>query len=151
LTRAEEVVLARRIERGDLRAKDRLVESNLGLVYMLAGRYRVVDVPFADLVQEGTIGLVRAVERFDYRREIKFSTYAVWWIRRSIVDAIADARVIRIPAKANQQLAAIQRAEAELTRIRARRPTEAEIAEHAQLSPVTVRSLRGRPRDRLIG
>jgi RNA polymerase primary sigma factor len=146
LTRVEEVVLARRIERGDLRAKDRLVESNLGLVHMLAGRYRVADVPFADLVQEGTVGLVRAVERFDYRREIKFSTYAVWWIRRSILDAIADAGVIRIPAKANQQLAAIHRAEAELTRSRARRPTETEIAEHAQLNLVTVRSLRATAR-----
>jgi RNA polymerase primary sigma factor len=146
LTRAEEVVLARRIERGDLRAKQKLVESNLGLVHMLAGRYRVVDVPFADLVQEGTVGLVRAAERFDYRRGLKFSTYAVWWIRRSILDAIADARVIRIPAKASRQLAAIQRAEAELTRIRARRPTEAEIAEHAQLKLVTVRSLRAAAR-----
>ena len=81
-----------------------MIESNVGLVRAVARTYRGSGVPFADLVQEGTIGLVRAVEKFDHRRGLKFSTYAMWWIRRSILDAIADSNVIRIPAKANQQL-----------------------------------------------
>ena len=86
LSSAEEVSLAKRIERGDMNAKERMIESNLRLVFAIATRYRGRGVPFADLVQEGTMGLVRAVERFDHRRELKFSTYAVWWIRRSMQD-----------------------------------------------------------------
>jgi len=135
-------MLARRIERGDLQAKQRMIESNLRLVHVVAGAYRGSSVPFADLVQEGTIGLVRAVERFDHRREVKFSTYAVWWIRRSMLDAIASSNVIRMPAKASQQLAAVRRAEAELERIEHRRASDAAIAEHTQLGVTTVRSLR---------
>jgi RNA polymerase primary sigma factor len=146
LSAAEEIVLAKRIERGDLRAKQRMIESNLGLVHAVAGAYRGSTVPFADLVQEGTIGLVRAVERFDPQRGVKFSTYAVWWIRRSILDAIAGSKVIRMPAKANQQLAAVRRAEAALQRIEPRRPSDAAIAEHAELSVTTVRALRGAAR-----
>jgi RNA polymerase primary sigma factor len=142
LSAAEEIMLARRIERGDLDAKQRMIESNLRLVHAVAGPYRGSSVPFADLVQEGTIGLIRAVERFDHRREVKFSTYAVWWIRRSILDAIAGSNVIRMPAKASQQLAAVRRAEAELERSEPRRASDAAIAEHAQLSVTTVRSLR---------
>jgi RNA polymerase primary sigma factor len=142
LSAAEEIMLARRIERGDLHAKQRMIESNLRLVHTVAGPYRGSSVPFADLVQEGTIGLIRAVERFDHRREVKFSTYAVWWIRRSILDAIASSNVIRMPPKASQQLAAVRRAEAELERIEPRRASDAEIAEHTQLSVTTVRSLR---------
>jgi RNA polymerase primary sigma factor len=143
LSAAEEIMLAKRIERGDLQAKRRMIESNLRLVHAVAGPYRGSSVPFADLVQEGTIGLIRAVERFDHRREVKFSTYAVWWIRRSILDAIASSNVIRMPAKANQQLAAVRRAEAELERIEHRRASDATIAERTQLSVTTVRSLRG--------
>ncbi len=142
LSAAEEITLARRIERGDLHAKQRMIESNLRLVHAVAGAYRASRVPFADLVQEGTIGLVRAVERFDHRRGLKFSTYAVWWIRRSMLDAIASSNVIRMPAKASQQLAAVRRAEAELERIEPRRASDAAIAEHTQLSITTVRSLR---------
>lgn len=142
LSAAEEVELARRIERGDLTAKEKLIESNLGLVYSVARMYRGSSVPFSDLVQEGTVGLVRAAERFDHRRGLKFSTYAVWWIRRSILDAIASSNVIRIPAKAGQQLAAMRRAEAELEQTGPRRPSDASIAAHAQLSETTVRSLR---------
>ena len=142
LTADEEVQLARRIEAGDLRAKEQMIESNLRLVFAIARSYRGRGVPFADLVQEGTIGLVRAVERFDHRRGVKFSTYAVWWIRRSLLDAVAGSQVIRIPAKANQQLSAVRRAEAELERGgRARAQAEA-IAERTGLSVHTVRSLR---------
>jgi RNA polymerase primary sigma factor len=142
LSAAEEIMLAKRIERGDLRAKQRMIESNLGLVRAVARPYRACSVPFADLVQEGTIGLVRAVERFDHRRGVKFSTYAVWGIRRSMLEAIASSNVIRMPAKASQQLAAVRRAEAELKRIEPRRASDTAIAEHTQLSLTTVRSLR---------
>jgi RNA polymerase primary sigma factor len=142
LSVAEEVMLARRIERGDLQAKQQMVESNVRLVHAVARAYRGSGVPLADLVQEGTIGLVRAVERFDHRREVKFSTYAVWWIRRSILDAMASSNVIRMPAKARQQLAAVRRAEAELKRVEVRGASDAAIAERTQLSATTVRSLR---------
>jgi RNA polymerase primary sigma factor len=142
LSAAEEIMLAKRIERGDLHAKQRMIESNLRLVNAVARAYRGSSVPFADLVQEGTIGLVRAVERFDHSRGVKFSTYAVWWIRRSILDAIASSNVIRMPPKASQQLAAVRRAEAELERIEPRRASDTAIAEHTQLSVTTVHSLR---------
>jgi RNA polymerase primary sigma factor len=142
LSAAEEVTLAKRIEQGDLQAKQRMIESNLRLVHAVARAYRGSSVPFADLVQEGTIGLVRAVERFDHSRGVKFSTYAVWWIRRSMLDAIASSNVIRMPPKASQQLAAVRRAEAELERIEPRRASDTAIAEHTQLSVTTVRSLR---------
>jgi RNA polymerase primary sigma factor len=142
LSGAEEIALAKRIERGDLDAKEEMIESNLGLVHALARTYRGRGVPFDDLVQEGTVGLVKAVERFDHRREVKFSTYAMWWIRRSILDALAGSNVIRIPEKANRQLAAVRRAEAELQRIGRRRPSDAEIAERTELSESSVRSLR---------
>jgi RNA polymerase primary sigma factor len=142
LSAAEEVALARRIERGDLEAKERMIESNLRLVFAIARTYRGSGVPIADLVQEGTIGLVRAVERFDHRRGLKFSTYAVWWIRRSMLDAIASSNLIRVPARATQQLVAIRRAEADLERTGRRGASDSEIAERTQLSVTTVRSLR---------
>src|SRR5919198_298312 len=108
LSRADEVALAQRIEGGDLDARETMIESNLRLVRAIARTFRGSGVPSADLVQEGTIGLVYAVEHFDYRRGVKFSTYAGWWIRRSMRDAIAASKVIRIPPKASQQLAAVQ-------------------------------------------
>ena len=114
LTAAEEVQLAKRIERGDLRAKDEMIERNLRLVFALARPYRGRGVSYDDLVQEGTVGLIRAVEKFDHRRGHKFSTYAVWWIRRLLHAAVGGARTIRIPSSAGQQLGAIQRAEAAL-------------------------------------
>jgi RNA polymerase primary sigma factor len=146
LSAAEEVALARRIERGDLAAKERMIESNVRLVFAIARGYRGSAVPFADLVQEGNVGLIRAVERFDHRRGLKFSTYAVWWIRRSILDAIASSNVIRIPAKAGQQLAAVRRAEAEVKAAGGQRPSDAAIALRTRLSPATVRSVRGAAR-----
>ena len=146
LSAAEEVALAKRIEQGDRDAEQEMIESNLGLVHALARTYRGRGVPFDDLLQEGTVGLVKAVERFDRRREVKFSTYAVWWIRRSILDALAGSKVIRIPSKANRQLAAVRRAEAELERIGPRRASDAEIAERAELNETTVRSLRAAAR-----
>jgi RNA polymerase primary sigma factor len=142
LSATEEIMLARRIERGDRQARQTMIESNLRLVHAVARAYRGSSVPFADLVQEGTIGLVRAVDRFDHRRGVKFSTYAVWWIRRSMLDAIASSNVIRMPAKASQQLAAVRRVEAELERIEPRRASDVAVAERTQLSVATVRSLR---------
>jgi len=143
LSRTEEIALARRIQRGDLKAKERMIESNLGLVHAVARTFRASGVPSADLVQEGTIGLVRAVELFDHRRGHKFSTYAVWWIRRSMRDAIAGSNVIRISPKVNQRLTAVRRAEAQLERLGPGRASDAGIAELTRLSVKTVRSLRG--------
>jgi RNA polymerase primary sigma factor len=142
LSRSDEMMLARRIAQGDMRAKQTMVESNLGLVHAVATRFNGSGVPLDDLVQEGTIGLTRAAELFDPDRGVRFSTYAAWWIRRSIRDAIADSKVIRIPAKANGQLAAVRRAETELKRLRAGRASDAEIAQLTELSVGAVRSLR---------
>jgi RNA polymerase primary sigma factor len=142
LSAAEEAALARRIEAGDLEARETLIERNLGLVVAIARTYRGGSVAFADLVQDGTIGLVRAAEGFDHRRGLKFSTYAVWWIRRAMLDAIADSNVIRVPPKAGEQLAAVRRAEAELARIGPRRPSDSAIAQETGFSVATIRSLR---------
>jgi len=133
LSAEEETQLARRIEAGDLRAKEEMIESNLRLVFAIARSYRGSGVPFADLVQEGTIGLVRAVERFDHRRGLKFSTYAVWWIRRYLLDAVAGSAMIRVPTKANQQLATVRRAEAEM----GRRPRGRSQVQRSQSEPVS--------------
>src|SRR5271165_277983 len=116
LSAVEEKVVARRIERGDQQAKREMVECNMGLVFAVARPYQGRGVPFADLLQEGAVGLIRAVDGFDHRRGVKFSTYAVWWIRRSLLDAIPAARTIRIPPQAVQQIAAVRRAEEELRR-----------------------------------
>jgi RNA polymerase primary sigma factor len=124
------------LSRGDM------IESNLGLVHAIASSFRFPGVPFADLVQEGTIGLARAVDLFDHGRGVKFSTYAAWWIRRAMLDAIADSTVIRIPPKAHQQLAAVRRAETELERLGPGRASDAEIAGLTHLGVKTVRSLR---------
>jgi RNA polymerase primary sigma factor len=142
LSAADEVALARRIERGDQSARDTMVESNLRLVHAVARSHRGSGAPFADLVQAGTVGLVRAVERFDHRRGLKFSTYAVWWIRCSILEAISDTRAIRIPPNAYRRLVMVRRAEADLRRRGARGVSDADIARHTQLSLATVRSLR---------
>ena len=142
LTAAEEIQLAKRIERGDLGAKQEMIERNLRLVYSLAQRYRGRGAPYDDLVQEGTIGLVRAVEKFDHRRSLKFSTYAVWWIRRSLADAVVDARPIRIPSDASNRVAAVQRAERELERLAPGSPSTEAIAERTGFSVRRVQALR---------
>ena len=134
LTRAEEVELAKRIERGDLEAKERLVNSNLRLVISNARSYEGLDLPLLDLIQEGMLGLIRAAEKFDWRKGYKFSTYATFWIRESIQRAIANrARPIRVPVHIGQRERRIGRARAALVARLGREPTDEEIAEAAEL------------------
>jgi RNA polymerase primary sigma factor len=123
LTGPEELALARRIERGDLAAKRTLIEANVRLVRSVAAEYRGLGVPLEDLVQEGSIGLVRAAERFDHRRGLRFSTYATWWIRQAVVRGLAQAQPIRLPASAGRRLRALRRAGRELSAAGGREPT----------------------------
>jgi RNA polymerase primary sigma factor len=147
LTAEEEVSLAKRIERGDREAKEKMINSNLRLVVSIARKYQGNQIALLDLIQEGIFGLIRAAEKFDWRRGYKFSTYATWWIRQSIERGVANkAREIRIPVHVVQRERRIGRAERELSTRLGRKPTELEVAEQAKLSTKQVREVRAAAR-----
>jgi RNA polymerase primary sigma factor len=157
LTAAEEVELSKRIEQGDLDAKERMINSNLRLVVSIAKKYQGQELSLLDLIQEGIFGLIRASEKFDWRKGYKFSTYATFWIRQAIQRGLANkARTIRIPVHIGQRERKIVRAERELSATLGREPTDEEIARHAELPLEQVEEVRDAARtvtslDRPVG
>ena len=143
LTAAEEVELAKRIERGDTAAKERMITSNLRLVVSIARRYQTQGITLGDLIQEGVIGLIRATEKFDWRKGFKFSTYATWWIRQAVQRGVANkARTIRIPVHVVEREQKVARTERELSAKSGHAPSDEEIAAHAKLPLAQVREVR---------
>ena len=142
LTAQQEVSLAKRIERGDIRAKHELTEANLRLVVSIAKRYHTDGMSFLDLIQEGNLGLIRAVEKFDYRKGHKFSTYATWWIRQAITRAIADkARTIRIPVHMVEKINKLIRVQRQLLQNMGREPMPEEIAAEMGMTDAEIREI----------